>query len=71
MEIRNCACIWYLTAYKCYLWPFLFISVSNLWRKTRRGNVCFKKCFEDLSFIVDVQVGSFPRLVLGFAVAYD
>jgi hypothetical protein len=33
--------------------------------------VCFKKCFEDLSFIVDVQVGRFPRLLLGFAIAYD
>jgi hypothetical protein len=32
--------------------------------------VCFKKCFEDLSFIVDVQVGRFPRLVPGFAVTY-
>jgi hypothetical protein len=33
--------------------------------------VCFKKCFEDLSLIVDVQVGRFQRLVPGFAVAYD
>lgn len=33
--------------------------------------MCIKKCYEDLSFIVDVQVGRFPRPVPGFAVACD
>lgn len=33
--------------------------------------MCFKKSFEDLSFIVDVQVGRSPCPVPGLALAYD
>jgi len=47
-----------------FLFPFLIYG-------EKPEDMCFKKCFEDLSFIVDVQVGRFPRLVRGFAVAYD
>lgn len=33
--------------------------------------MCFKKSFEDLSFVVDVQVGRFPCPVPVLALAYD